>query len=46
MMVFDKITGTILDVAFVSNHGEVFHIINSNGIIYKRFADEIEIVGE
>ncbi|GEM_PF-4750656 len=42
MKVLDKISGTIVEVAFITNNGFVYHLINSEGVIYRRFSDEIE----
>lgn len=46
MKVLDKIKGAIVEVAFVTNNGFVYHLINPEGVIYRRFSDEIEQVEE
>ncbi|MGX7328300.1 hypothetical protein [Enterococcus bulliens] len=46
MKVLDKVTGAIVEVAFMTNNGVVYHLINSEGVIYSRFSDEIEQVEE
>lgn len=46
MKILDKITGVIVEVAFMTNNGFVYHLINSEGVIYRRFSDEIEKVEE
>lgn len=42
MKVLDKVTGAIVEVAFITNNGSVYHLINSEGVIYRRFSDEVE----
>nr|DAR45610.1 MAG TPA: hypothetical protein [Caudoviricetes sp.] len=42
MKVLDKNTGAIVEVAFITNSGSVYHLINSVGVIYRRFSDEVE----
>lgn len=43
MKVFDKITKQTVGVVDITNHEEVFHLINAEGVIYRRFRDEIDI---
>lgn len=46
MEVLDKVSGVIVEVAWTTNNGFVYHLINSEGVIYRRFSDEIEQVEE
>lgn len=46
MKVLDKVSGVIVEVAWITNNGFVYHLINSEGVIYRRFSDEIEQVEE
>lgn len=43
MKVIDKVTNQVVEVADITNHEEVFHLINAEGVIYRRFRDEIDI---
>ncbi|EME7082346.1 hypothetical protein ACMDXN_001638 [Enterococcus faecium] len=44
MKVLDKVTGSIVEIAFISRDGKIYQLINSNGVYYKRFSREVEIV--
>lgn len=46
MKVLDKVSGVIVEVAWTTNNGSVYHLINSEGVVYRRFSDEIEQVEE
>ncbi|MGP9025872.1 hypothetical protein ACT2B6_13810 [Candidatus Enterococcus leclercqii] len=46
MKVLDKVSGVIVEVAWITNNGFVYHLINSEGVIYRRFSDEIEQLQE
>lgn len=41
MNVLDKITNKIVEVTLVSNNGTIYHLINQDGFIYRRFSDEV-----
>jgi hypothetical protein len=43
MRVIDKITDQVVEVADITNHGEVFHLISAEGVIYRRFRDEVDV---
>lgn len=43
MKVIDKVTNQIVEVADITNHGEVFHLVNAEGVIYRRFRDEVDV---
>lgn len=41
--VIDKVTNQVVEVADITNHGEVFHLVNTEGVIYRRFRDEVDV---
>lgn len=45
MLVVDKVTGAKVRVAHISKNGSIYHLINSEGVVYRRFSDEVEEVG-
>lgn len=42
MLVIDKVTGAKVRVAHISNNGSIYHLINSEVVVYRRFSDEVE----
>lgn len=42
MKVYDKVLKKPVEVAFITNNGGVYHLINDEGIPYRRFKDEID----
>lgn len=42
MKVYDKVLKKEVKVAFITNNGGVYHLINDEGVIYRRFKDEID----
>lgn len=43
MKVIDKVTNQVVEVADITNHEEVFHLVNAEGVIYRRFRDEVDV---
>lgn len=46
MKAFDKIRQITAEVVAISNNGAIYHLKTDDGLVYRRFSDEITVLIE